>query len=780
MSRPRLLILLGVAFILLLLGGVGGVWWYLFGANEVEAAELVPGNSVFFATIPNALAILEGYETSRLKTLVESPNSGPLRDQFVNFIGQKNVELLLAFLPNLSGQSFIAVTHYDPNHPEHAGLIAAMKPKAGMKNFDAFLEKLKTTWPDLLKQAKTGTDSVVGVNYQWIQMPGAPEKICVAQFHGWIVTTWGEATLQDWLERFQKKSLTSNLADDPDYRNSLTRVGNNPMTLLYLNNHAVLDIVQKQVAKTNPQAADYLAKKLDTIGGAMMATRFENGEIVDRFSVVMPRPAQLESGMASDPCSFETLKFTGPNTRFYWASSINWKQYYKNLQDPSSPAATTNPAAGYLLNFLQTWAANAGLDVQHNIIDALGSELSVQAEWNPDATYPEVGLFVKLDKPEDFKPTITAIIESARKAYATTAVVNEINSSGQNFAALKFVQTSPITPTITEDGPYLGLFLSENQAVRSFQRDPTLDLTQNADFNRQIGDKRKGAAQVIFLDSPQLLDHAYRNAMPYLSIASMFNQNLAAAIKDRNLPPDLTWLAPMGTWSLVVTPDEEGIKAYSVSGIGNQGLFLGAAAGGSMTLLQTMGFLPKSASGPSTSFLPNMNPFSSDRHENTPPTRVNPTTPTSLYITSENKILFGNTPVDVNQIGDFLKTQKANSPGLKLIVKMDKDASPDVLSKVMDAGASAGFGVLPYVQTSDADSIPRTPTPLPSTPPSSSGDAGTNGTSTFTPTPMTNAPSPSPNTEAAPPVPGTATNSISTTNTNADATPPSPEPAKTQ
>jgi hypothetical protein len=607
MTPPRLLLFLGVAFILLL-GLSAGVWWYLFGANEIDSAELLPANTAAFASIPDAAKVIEGYETSQLKTLLNSPNAKPLHDAIVNLVGQKNIDLIHAFLPNLSGQSFIAVTHFDYDHPEKIGLVAAMKPKAGLGDFVTFLDKLKATWPDLLKQGTTGTGTVEGVDYEWIRGPGAPDKICVARVNGWIVTSWGEASLQDWVERFRKQSTTSSLAEDLDYRKSLAAVGDDSMTLVYVNYHSLLEILQKQMAKTNPALGDYLAKKLDSLGGAALATKFENGEIVDRFSFLVPRPAQLESGMSIDPCPFETLKFTGPDTRFYWASSINWKQYYKNLKDQSGLSSeeptTFNPLANDLVAFLQNWARGPSLDVQHNIFDALGSEFSVQAEWGRDATYPEIGLFVKLDKPDDFKPTITAIIESVRQAYATSAVIKELNSNGQNFATLQFVQSLPISPTITEDGPYLGVFLTENQAVRSFQRDPTIGLTHNADFNRQVGDKRDGAAQILFLDSPYLLDRAYRTAMPYLSLAGMFDKDLAAMLKGRDLPADLTWLAPMGTWSCIITPDEEGVQGYSVSGVGNQGIFLAGALGGSASFLQNLGFFPKPNAAGQTTLLP--------------------------------------------------------------------------------------------------------------------------------------------------------------------------------
>jgi hypothetical protein len=593
MTFPRLLFFIGVFFVVLLVGAIGVTYWYLFPPVEVDAAELVPGNTIFFATIPNATNVLAGYESSQLKTLVESPNSEPLRTGIVNYIGQKNADLIQAFLPNMSGQSFIAVTHFDYDKPQEAGLIAGVKPKAGLSDFDAFLSKLKATWPELLAQGKTGTGTVEGVDYEWIQGPGAADKICVARVKGWIITTWGEATLQDWLQRFHKKPTTSSLADDVEYRKAVATVGDNPTTMVYVSSHALLDAFQKETAKTNPDLGNYLSQKLAAFTGAAVAARFDNGAIVDHFSLLIPRQTQLDLGMTMDPCPFETLKFTGPDTAFYWGSSINWKQFYDSLrQEPSLPA-TISPAATGTISFLQNWVHANNIDTEQNIINALGSEVSVQVEWSQDATYPEAGLFVKVDKPDDFKPVITAIIESVRQAYANSGVVKELKSGGQSFASLEFVQSSFYSPTITEDGPYFGIFLTENQAVRSFQRDPSIGLTHNASFDQQTGDKRKTAAQVFFLDSPRLLNRGYQTVLPYLSLAQMFNKDVAAALKGRQMPADLSWLAPVGAWSCVITPDEESIEGYSVSGVGNQGIPLAAGLYQGVNLLQGMGFFPK-------------------------------------------------------------------------------------------------------------------------------------------------------------------------------------------
>jgi hypothetical protein len=259
---------------------------------------------------------------------------------------------------------------------------------------------------------------------------------------------------------------------------------------------------------------------------------------------------------------------------------------------PAGASAPGDAPMQGIFSYLHAWVHDSGLDTQKNIVNALGSEISVQMEWSPDATYPEVGLFVKLDSPDDFKPTTAAIVESVRKAFINSAVVKELSSDGQNFACLQFVQASAFTPTITEDGPYLGIFLTANQAVRSYHRDQSIGLAHRAEFTRQIGDKKNEAAEIFFLDSPHFLDRGYQTLMPYISIAEMFDKNLAAMLKGQALPADLTWLAPIGAWSCVVTSDEDGLEGYSVSGIGNQGVLFGGAIGGTTTVLQGMGLLP--------------------------------------------------------------------------------------------------------------------------------------------------------------------------------------------
>jgi hypothetical protein len=123
-------------------------------------------------------------------------------------------------------------------------------------------------------------------------------------------------------------------------------------------------------------------------------------------------------------------------------------------------------------------------------------------------------------------------------------------------------------------------------------RDESRGLIHNDDFNREIGDQRQGASEIVYFDSPRFFDRTYRTALPFVSMGAMFNPTLASLLKDRNLPPDLTWLAPMGPWGAVVKSDDDGVTGYSRSGIGNQGLLLGIGLGASIGALEMSGLLP--------------------------------------------------------------------------------------------------------------------------------------------------------------------------------------------
>jgi hypothetical protein len=591
-------LVLAAVVLLLLLGALA---WYFFFAPVRVAAELVPSDAAVFATIPNGAHIALDYQGSHLKQLVDSPNAKPVLDVIRSLVGDQRLDFAISLLPDLGGQSFFAAG-------PRGYVILALHPKFGGDNLDGLLAKIKAGYPDLA-QATTTTTTADGLDCRSIEGQDPRFKIWAAQARGWIVLSTSETNLLEWWARMKGNAPSPSLAGNPAYQAAIERTGPDAEAFFYADVKALAHFFKTSTATT------------EAAGAFAAGARFEGGDIVDRYSLVLPRDAQNHLGLAPSPCPFETLKFTGPDTRFYWAGSFNWSQVWTNLQGQAADPAPSYPFLATLATNLQNWAQAHNLDVQRNIIAPLGGEISVQAEWSDDSSYPDAGLFLKLDHPDDFKPVTAALVDWIRQGYENRAVVNELNSDGQNFATLKFLQPIPLSPTITEDGPYFGVFLTETHAVRSFQRDGSIGLLKNADFVQRIGDRQAKASQIFYLDSPRLLGRAYQTALPYLSMAAMMIPRIGAMLQGQNLPQDLQWLAPMGTWIEVLSADDDGLSVYSSSGIGNQGLLamgafrqaspylpnLGAMAGAGPSLLPAPPPAPALAPSPAPAPSPETN-----------------------------------------------------------------------------------------------------------------------------------------------------------------------------
>ena len=261
----------------------------------------------------------------------------------------------------------------------------------------------------------------------------------------------------------------------------------------------------------------------------------------------------------------------------------------------------------------RSWSRPANLGAQarngietSSIISSTRSapSFSVQGgNGNDDTTYPEIGIFVKKStSPEtDFKPAITAIIEAAlpQKAYTiNSAVVTELNYQRPGFRRARSLSSR--RPSCYRyhhrDRPvFRHLFLGE--PGRAFllpgcRFDPSC-LTTPISAVRS-GTKRNGASQIGFVDTPHPgLDRAlsHRDALPvdrFCPCLTRTSPPLApgqepAARSDLARPP---W-APGRISSL--TPDNEGLQGYSVSGIGNQGILMAFAGAGGYTVAQRMG-----------------------------------------------------------------------------------------------------------------------------------------------------------------------------------------------
>jgi biopolymer transport protein ExbD len=70
------------------------------------------------------------------------------------------------------------------------------------------------------------------------------------------------------------------------------------------------------------------------------------------------------------------------------------------------------------------------------------------------------------------------------------------------------------------------------------------------------------------------------------------------------------------------------------------------------------------------------------------------TIPSTIYVTSDSKVFFDDTPVDPETLGDLLTKKKAANPNFKLAMKCDQNAPFKIIVKIMDAANKAGIANL--------------------------------------------------------------------------------------
>jgi biopolymer transport protein ExbD len=65
--------------------------------------------------------------------------------------------------------------------------------------------------------------------------------------------------------------------------------------------------------------------------------------------------------------------------------------------------------------------------------------------------------------------------------------------------------------------------------------------------------------------------------------------------------------------------------------------------------------------------------------------------PPTIFLTKDGKVTFDDTPVEIDKLGDLLKSKKAANPDIKIYLKSDEGSTFGMMVKVMDAARDAGI-----------------------------------------------------------------------------------------
>lgn len=606
MKRPILILIL-----VALLVAAGGAAYWLLTQTKTEEASIVsalPEDTILFAHIPDGTASFNRYQESNLKKIVESPELKFLKAWALNLGDSKldpsqkedlvkTQDLFNLLARSLDGESFIAVLPVDLKNLKGPGLkeipvILGLRPKEGPAGADAVIGKIKELLGKDIDIAPKGNGLHDGISYQWVDCPRGV-RICEARISDWSITTLSEPTLQIFIDRFQKKINSPSLADAASYKMLRGRLERGEDALVYVNIQTSLEMTQLALEESAvPKGiVSNALNQFRFLSAAGLSVRFRKNQVEDTLIALAPQATRPDLGHNYDPCAFKTIKFTSPDTLAYFAKNFDArKQYEYTLKTYQSTA----PESYKDLKSINESVSASGLDLDKNILDAVGPEIGLTLDWPKDNAFPDLALFVELAHPEDFKPVTDLLIKDIEpltesktakdgKIISPTGMIVDGQAGSWQLKTFRFTKTLPVSPTLATGNNFCALFLTEQGAHRTLDKGDGASpgLKENPQF-KSSGADIDSACSFLFVDMTQLTNRIYDTARPYYNMALAFSPDLQKTLKNFKPPASLGFVQPLGCWTLTSHVDNEAFTTRSKSGIGTP-IFPFLVASGAIT-----------------------------------------------------------------------------------------------------------------------------------------------------------------------------------------------------
>ncbi|HSI87369.1 MAG TPA: hypothetical protein VK970_26505, partial [Candidatus Methylacidiphilales bacterium] len=603
--------------------------------STLRAADLVPATSLAFFHVPDGAAAMVAYGSSNLKKLIDSPElriivgdvirawAGPGTDSdaLLETIGEEFQEVRQAF----AGEGFVVLRSLQTDTKGIAvfdNCIAAglRPPKGGARALELLMQHVQSRVASAGHAVATGTGSAGGVPYHFITLPAFAEsagdlaparRFCVAQHKGWLLFSWGEGALTELVDRLEERAPADAIAlsQSPTWRQTLARVSKDSQAIYF----AQLDpLLRASLALDPRQDATWLFRHMP-MPVVTAGVGFHGPLIVDNIDYTFPPAVPFPMGKASEPCAFDLLKYTSPQTIYYTGGSVDIKAMLEAAEALKLP----NPmgGTGSFREWLRAFLGGMELDAD-KIIDSLGFEYALIVNWNaqtgnPNLPVPEAAMFLKIKTPADIQPALIKLRElaeaalpapdpatSTRKTEQNTAAepsadataTNAPVTTGESHApkaagpladdmvggvsvASAPVPSLPYTPTITTraDAGFIAVFSSKALATAMLAPQqtgtpPGTILDQPA-FIEVQSQAITGANSLQYFNTPFILENAWpllhRNYKP-------IHDSIQGGTSSRQLPDKLNFLDAMTAWVTVGHPTEQGFQYRSASSLGHQ------------------------------------------------------------------------------------------------------------------------------------------------------------------------------------------------------------------
>jgi len=500
----RLLVLLVVLALL-----VGGACYFFFKSGPVQAAQLLPADSVLFVAVPDVRTSLDRWPKTALAQIgAESAVADFLKKPLELAASKGGIEGLDLLLRVKPGRLFVAVTGV---RETGADVMLGFEYFGARSELDGAMERLYHELDKTVPNAKRTTADYQGDTVTTF-MGAAP--LLFSGAHGsWGFLSNSETALKQALDRAAGRDKSPSLAANEDFKAVAAHLPKDPDFAWFARFKPVVDLVlaigekQKTGGVNEKQIAQL--KKMKAVGGTL---RFEGADQKEATFILYPDAPKLPEIDRSP------MALTTPETTFYYDATLDLKTVASDDYYASLP-----PEA-------QAFLAAAKIDLKQ-LPQIFGHDAGVIVSWPASAMIPSVLAVLEVKD----RQRVTALVEGLLGKVGVATTASELHGARVvGFPAAKIQLIDPAL-AINEKFVYASLTGSELERALSAQPGaPTLETA--ASFKPALPAYKADGQAFGYLDCKGLFEGIYNRVRPIAIFAAAMSSDVGTYVDVNKLP----------------------------------------------------------------------------------------------------------------------------------------------------------------------------------------------------------------------------------------------------
>lgn len=402
-----------VAFLLLSAIVAAALIYLKLSRPAPRAADLLPESTLVFVDIPDFSKSRADFANTELYALQQEP-------EVQAFLEKPLASLRKAYgdtgsvgnfvLNTVQGEVFLALTHVTIV-PFDMGLILGMDVRHKRIEAATGLHQLESTLKQTYPHGSFQDKNHLGVKYSvWETRPGF--SICHAFFNSLVVFTLGEDTMRDAIACYtgQIPPDFKRLATSAKFQNVREHASKNHEFLAYLNVEEMLNlpVVGSMMAFSSQAGGMY--RKLQRIQASAFSMTFMDRGVEDVGFVAYSGGAQKPT----PPTQRKTLALTSPDTLLYSVGSADLATAYEQGMQSLSQSGVA--ALTLAVGQFQQAVHSRGLHVREEVLQRLGPEWAIIANWRTGAQAPDFAIVSGVTDADKLRPALDGAMNALKES----------------------------------------------------------------------------------------------------------------------------------------------------------------------------------------------------------------------------------------------------------------------------------------------------------------------------------------------------------------------------